>query len=108
MSEWKPYFSGRKRYDHPSGFVVIMPTDYQCPMPIFCPICQLAFRSSEDLVYWETYACCSKCGMKWVDPNRQRWTSGWRPTLDEIAAEVKTRKDIPLIVDLSAFELGCV
>jgi len=100
MPEWKPYFGNRLRKDHPSGFVVIVPVEREEPIPLWCPVCMLLMRSSDDAQYFRTKKCCSRCGMKWADPNMNRWKTGWRPSHDEIDEEVKLRQSVPIAINL--------
>jgi hypothetical protein len=102
MSEWKPYFGDRLKKVHPMGFVVIVPKDRAPTVPVSCPVCHLLMRSADDAEYFRSRTCCQQCGMKWADPNRERWASGWRPNQSDIDEEVKYRQSIPISINVDA------
>lgn len=97
MSEWRPYLGDRLIKDHPSGFVVIVPTQSEACVPLFCPVCRLLMQTSEDAIYFRDKQCCSKCGMKWADPDLDSWFAGVRPSCDEVGKEVKIRQSLPVV-----------
>lgn len=97
---WKPFSGGRLISTNSHGFTVIRPVEKPEPVPLFCPICDLMMRTNHDTQTWHENNCCSKCSMKWAEPNRDVWMSGWRPALDDVKAEVKLRLAIPIGVKL--------
>ncbi len=52
--------------------------------PLFCPVCDVAMTSKDDDLYFRLLACCKECGMTWAEINRHAWTSGWRPSQEEV------------------------
>ena len=52
--------------------------------PMFCPVCDLLLRSSEDVESYNNYDCCNSCFLKWAESRRESWKKGWRPTKKEI------------------------
>lgn len=86
---WKTYTNNRLIYEHPSGFFVIKPNEQQATQqPIFCPVCEYIMKTSFDDEAYEKYECCEACSNRWVYVNRERWTSGWRPTKEEIIEKI--------------------
>lgn len=75
---------------HKSGhFYVIKHKNAQQPVPIFCGVCSFPLLSHDDFMSQRENSCCFKCSMRWVEPDRIRWTAGWRPTKEQVAAELK-------------------
>ncbi len=99
-SIWKPFSRDRLINADTRGFTVIRPVEKPDPVPLFCPICDLMMRTNEDTQKWREHKCCSKCSMKWAEPDRERWASGWRPTHEEVKADVELRLAIPIGVKL--------
>lgn len=102
MSDWQPYFGDRLKLDHPHGFVVIKPLETSEPIPFECPVCHMLMHSSDDTEYFRQKSCCSKCGMKWADPNLPKWREGWRPSVDEVNDDVALRQQVPVVLNLGA------
>ena len=101
MAEWNPYFNDRLRKNC-DGFSVIVPIETALTIPLKCPVCLMLLSVSEDSEYFRALSCCYKCGLKWADSNKEKWETGWRPSLDEISEEVKFRQTIPVSVNLDA------
>lgn len=81
-----------------SGYVLITPTKFTTPTPITCPTCQLVMSTSDDLVSYGKWGCCSWCERMWVQGiNRERWKDGWRPDVDVIDS---TLRGLGLIEDV--------
>ena len=78
------------------GFCVYKPENFLKPVPLFCNICNLSMSGQLDNMYYEKFKCCSSCGIKWADPNQERWRLGWRPEKVEIKEEVNRRISIPI------------
>lgn len=54
------------------------------PMPLDCPICKLTLRDLSDAVSYETYKCCVECRDEFIFKNKDDWSSGKRPTKEQI------------------------
>ena len=50
--------------------------------PFFCPVCGDVMTSPEDPDFYKEYQSCTACAIKWAEPNREKWNSGWRPDID--------------------------
>lgn len=105
MNNWKPYFKDRLKLDHASGFIIIVPKDRIEPIPVYCPVCRLLMQSADDAEYFRAKSCCEKCGMKWADPNLEKWHQGYRPDPSEIKTEVTRRQSIPISLNLDALDV---
>ena len=104
MVEPRPYFNDRLIEYH-TGFVIITPVDREPTPPLFCPVCSLLMRNSEDITYWKIKTCCQKCGFLWADSRLEEWSRGWRPDPKDIAIEVKRRQSLPLSLILTEVEI---
>lgn len=102
MSDWKNYFNDRLKREDESGFTVIVPKDTGHVIPFACPVCDMLLSTSEDSEYFRSKCCCYKCGLKWADQDITKWKSGWRPSQEEIDAEVVARQAIPVIINLDS------
>jgi hypothetical protein len=65
-------------------FVVTIPKEYEFPRPVFCPCCDRPMRDAQDQVSFDKNSCCFSCDNKFARPNREKWSSGWRPSPDEV------------------------
>ena len=74
--------SGRN-YEYRSEFVIITEEKDE-KRYLFCPVCQITMNTADDYSYIRRFQCCAECGMKWAEPMKERWLSGWRPTNEEI------------------------
>tara|TARA_B100000214_G_scaffold367570_1_gene337896 strand:+ start:319 stop:585 length:267 start_codon:yes stop_codon:yes gene_type:complete len=54
------------------------------PVPLDCPICKLTLRDLSDAVSYETYKCCVECRDEFIFKNKDDWSSGKRPTKEQI------------------------
>ena len=99
--EWKRYTNGRVYAHHPAGFIMIRPDEDVKPVPIACPVCECLLRSRADEESFTNHGCCERCGVFWVQPNRERWAEGWRPTAAEVAAGLAERPmmTVTIVVD---------
>lgn len=89
--EWHKLPDGRQCYNHPMGFSVIKPPGKE-PAPLFCDVCKSPMLSREDVHIYEKYQCCESCSIRWVDLNKEKWLTGWRPTIAQIAQELSRRR----------------
>mgnify|MGYP001570108621 CR=1 FL=1 len=58
-------------------------------VPAFCPICERVMLGSRSVTTYYDFGCCRDCWVEWVDHREERWTSGWRPTPEQVAAFIK-------------------
>jgi hypothetical protein len=80
------------------GFIVFKNAEDDNFVPIECPICKFFMRNSSDAFYYRKYTACFECSLKWAEPNREKWSAGWRPLKKDIKDEVAVRtKIIPKI-----------
>ena len=59
---------------------------------LFCLVCETAMVGQDDVDYHRLFQCCTQCGMKWAETNRVQWQMGWRPSRDDVNAEVINRR----------------
>ena len=52
--------------------------------PIHCPYCKHIMRLDIDAISYRKFSCCSKCRIYFIEGQRQRWESGWRPSEEDI------------------------
>lgn len=81
---WRQYPNGRKAFDHPSGFVVIVPDDMIPAVPLCCVVCSYVMRTREDETSYLEYGCCDRCTLLWAYPMGQKWKDGWRPSPEQV------------------------
>ena len=63
-------------------------------VPVECPVCSFMLKSS-DIASYKKNECCRFCTTMIVEPNREKWSNGWRPSQKEIRKVIKNRKEIP-------------
>lgn len=79
-----------KKFKIVSGITVIIPDSY-VPSAKDCNICGLAFRHQEDYTEHERYGCCTDCSLCFMQPNREKWKNGWRPSKEEVKRVIFNR-----------------
>lgn len=67
---------------------VIKQRDEPDPAPLFCDICSSPIMTMNDISTENEYGCCESCALKWVDIDRERWLSGWRPSAEDVNNEM--------------------
>ena len=63
-------------------------------VPIDCPLCEFML-TTKDISTYKKHQCCSFCSMMIVEPNREKWKNGWRPSKKEMSKVINNRKKIP-------------
>jgi hypothetical protein len=96
---WKSYTNDRLMFEHPSGFVIIKPSDASETVDIFCAVCDHALRSRDDEIAWREFQCCDRCARTWAAPRREAWKGGWRPTNEQVMESEADR--LPLVATLN-------
>ena len=72
-----------KKYYEKNGIAIIIPESYE-PSSTDCNICGYAFRHQEDVIEHEKHGCCIDCSLQFMQPNKEKWKNGWRPSKEEI------------------------
>ncbi len=72
----------------------ILSDDNYKKVPLECPLCKFLLTSS-DIISYKKNECCNFCSMMIVEPNKERWENGWRPSEKEMSKVIKNRKEIP-------------
>ena len=86
--EWNDYLGNRLIADHPDGFKIILPKCRKSESrPLFCPVCDSLFTSYYDDEAWKKFQCCDTCATRWAYPDPDRWSSGWRPSKDDLTSK---------------------
>ena len=48
-----------------------------------CPVCETYSFSGRDDLYMNKFECCYTCYLKWVEFDKEKWLSGWRPDKEQ-------------------------
>lgn len=99
MSDWKDYPNDRLIRQHELGFYIIKPKNDEPVIPIACPVCSSLMRTSDDEMSYGRNKCCNFCSLKWADARSEAWSSGWRPSKEEITDAIANRPPLRLFND---------
>tara|TARA_Y100000034_G_C6907641_1_gene421702 strand:- start:6187 stop:6441 length:255 start_codon:yes stop_codon:yes gene_type:complete len=58
---------------------------------LFCSLCEILTATGEDFESKSKFGVCFECELKFVQPRKKDWESGWRPSPDSVK---KQKKDI--------------
>lgn len=94
--KWDEYIDDRIYASHPSGFKIIVPKECDPAIPLFCPLCECALSTGEDVDTCRDLGCCEHCKDRWYYSNKKKWKNGWRPVIDSKCEHKKT-----LVIDLT-------
>jgi len=97
---WRSYLRDRLIEDQPEGFVVIVPTDAEPPVPLACPVCSRLMRSRLDEASWRHLGCCERCELIWAQPRQAAWKEGWRPTVEQVRLSEAQRPPMAITFDV--------
>ena len=56
---------------------------------LFCPVCNLVMKNSEDFDSFALRKCCSACDLEFAQKSYKKWDSGWRPSKSQIDNHIK-------------------
>jgi hypothetical protein len=59
--------------------------------PIECPLCLCVAIDEIDVISILRSSCCFDCENEVVDPHREEWLAGWKPTKKELLA-IRSRR----------------
>lgn len=90
-NNWKSYYREREFLNHENGFVMIRPKGFTTPVPFNCDNCGCLLRSHEDEYEWNKNGVCKWCSVTWVYKNKSKWESGWRPSKEQVDAQLKNK-----------------
>ena len=48
----------------------------------FCPVCDIAIATIEDVKVMKKENCCEDCYNTYYFLNKEKWESGWRPNIN--------------------------
>lgn len=82
-----------------SDYCVIVPVDLEQRRPLSCPVCSTLMRTKYDESSYDKYRCCDACSLKWAAARPTEWDAGWRPSKEDVDADVRER--LPLAVDIN-------
>jgi len=54
-------------------------------IPAWCPLCQRIMKGKSTQTYIQ-HGVCVNCVINFVEGREVRWTSGWRPSQEEVDA----------------------
>ena len=60
----------------------------------FCSICNFPLITIDDFKKNDEYDCCEECFLKFVEPRKQEWLAGYRPTKERIDEYINFRKQL--------------
>ena len=83
-------------YAYHNDFTVIKPIDHSPAIPTSCPVCDFVLSDSSDDIAYNKHGCCFDCMQRWVEPNRKKWNSGWRPDANQIKKQQKEKQSMPI------------
>ena len=83
-------------YVYHDKFLVIKPKNHKPTLPVSCPLCDFILSDSDDDIAYSENNCCLDCTRRWVQPNRKKWATGWRPTKKQIKNQQKERHTMPI------------
>lgn len=89
--EWKEYLGNRLIAEHPAGFLVIKQKELPEVDPVFCPLCEAIMSSTYDDEAYHRFKCCDSCASAWAYPDLDRWSTGWRPSREEVMHKCEKR-----------------
>lgn len=84
------------KFLHNGSVVIIKPSlEDKNLVPLFCNLCELPMKDSEDFYSFREFQCCKCCELSFARTNRVNWNNGWRPDKNSnIWLEyIKNRKD---------------
>ena len=90
-TEWRSLGEDRLIMDLSSKLYAIMPRDFTCSMPLFCPVCQVIMGALWDRHAYRLFECCEPCANAWAYINAERWHASWRPDEAAIRDNVRQR-----------------
>lgn len=61
-------------------------------VPSFCPICEGVMWGKSTSTYYQ-YGCCVFCHLQYVEGREDVWKEGWRPTAEQVEADLAKWKD---------------
>jgi len=97
---WRSYLRDRLIEDQPEGFVVIVPTDAEPPVPLACPVCTRLMRTRDDEASWREVGCCERCALIWAQARREAWKGGWRPSPEQVRQAEVQRPPMAIAFDV--------
>lgn len=95
MTDWVGLDATRVMKRHDDGFIVVRPSTFIEPAPIFCHVCNFPSMTIDDGLSFRKDGCCARCSLVWADPNRDMWSNGWRPTPEQIRLDIIRRRIRP-------------
>lgn len=60
-------------------------------IPFWCPICSYVISDSLDAESYNDIGACRDCEKDFVDPNREKWLDGWRPSEKDLKKIIENR-----------------
>ena len=57
---------------------------HELMVPSFCPVCQMVMKGSRSVASYYNFGCCTHCHIQWVEGREERWSSGWRPSPQDV------------------------
>ena len=53
-------------------------------VPAFCPVCERVMKGSMSTKTFYDLGCCRDCFIAFVEHKEEKWSSGWRPSEEQI------------------------
>mgnify|MGYP003627111061 CR=1 FL=1 len=83
-------------YIYYDDFLVIKPKQHIPTLPVACPLCDFILTDTSDDISFKAHGCCLDCTHRWVQPDRKKWASGWRPNNKQVKKQQKERHSLPI------------
>lgn len=93
---WRPYHRDRTAEDR-DGYVVIKPVGAAAPIPLFCGLCRVLYRTREDEEAHKEFGCCHLCALAWAHSRKDEWANGWRPSSEDVDGSVARRPPLNVV-----------
>lgn len=59
---------------------IVISSNKNTIIPLFCPLCKVHMKTSDDVISYEASKTCNKCESRWEKSSFGNWKEGWRPS----------------------------
>ena len=98
MSEGWARLDEKREINHSLTVPVVRPIVHEKIVPLDCPVCGNMLRDHTDVVSYENFGCCDPCSLQWAQPNREKWSDGWRPSPADVEMFLDSLKKLPTYI----------
>lgn len=73
--------------------LVIKSINHTTVVPLFCSVCELPMKTSDDSLAYKTFKACNLCSLHFAYSNRKKWDEeNWRPSKKELEEYLSHRE----------------